>query len=88
MRDDDKSEERVRQLMREVLDRLKRGEGESGDLEKEYVVTEEVLLRDLALCVDEIFDASVEPTPQGLLLVFKNGQTFMLTVREEIFQLE
>lgn len=80
------NEGKVEQVILEVLRRLE--EDNAGltispvdDLA--YLLTEEDLLRDLTIFSDEVFDGEVEQERSALVVKFRNGQTFRITVKEE-----
>ena len=78
---------KVEAVMREVLRRL---EDESAGLtispvdERVYLLREEDILRDLRIFADEVFDAEVEEEPSALVVKFRDGQTFRISVAEKL----
>lgn len=77
---------KVEQVMEEVLRRLSEGEGLtiSPVKEHEYLLSIDDILRDLEIFADEVFDADVAKAGTRLTVAFRNGQTFRLTVEEEV----
>ncbi len=78
---------KVERVMLEVLRRL---EDDSAGLticptdDHAYLLTEEDLLRDLTIFSDEVFDGEVTREPSAVVVKFRNGQTFRITVAEKL----
>ena len=47
-----------------------------------YILTEQDILRDLVIFADEVFDAESEQEGSALIVKFRNGQTFRISVTE------
>lgn len=78
-------EERVESVMREVLKQLKEGRGDLTIVpnpERNFLLTEEDLLRDFEIFADEVFEAEREQMERAIKLRFKNGQIFLVKVEE------
>ncbi len=78
---------KVEQVMLEVLRRLE--DDDSGLTiapvdDHNYLLTEEDILRDLTIFSDEVFDADLEEEPSALLVKFRNGQVFRISVKEKL----
>lgn len=78
-------DDKVKQVMQEVLDRLEKDNGGltlnlGGDLS--YTVTEEDLLRDVEIFADEVFDGETARQPDAIEVTFRNGQKFRIAVKE------
>ncbi len=51
--------------------------------DREYLLTEEDLLRDLTIFSEEVFDGETVREPSAVAVTFRNGQTFHITVKEK-----
>ena len=78
---------KVEHVMLEVLRRLQEDECAGLTIrpsdERAYTLTEEDILRDLEIFADEVFDAEAVKAGNDIIVAFRNGQTFRLSVKEE-----
>ena len=79
------SDGKVERVITEVLRRLAEdsaGLTISPAEEGRYILTEQDILRDLVIFADEVFDAESEQEGSALVVKFRNGQTFRISVTE------
>ena len=79
------SDGKVERVITEVLRRLAEdsaGLTISPAEEGRYILTEQDILRDLVIFADEVFDAELEQEGSALIVKFRNGQTFRISVTE------
>ena len=79
------SDGKVERVITEVLRRLAEdsaGLTISPAEEGRYILTEQDILRDLVIFADEVFDAESEQEGSALIVKFRNGQTFRISVTE------
>ena len=79
------SDGKVERVITEVLRRLAEdGAGLTISPAEEccYILTEQDILRDLVIFADEVFDAESEQEGSALIVKFRNGQTFRISVTE------
>ncbi len=80
------SDGKVERVITEVLRRLAEdsaGLTISPAEEGRYILTEQDILRDLVIFADEVFDAESEQEGSVLVVKFRNGQTFRISVTEK-----
>lgn len=74
------TERDVKTLLKNVLDKLERGDESAPIAEEDYFITPKDICDDLQYFAEEIFDGEVTREQNAVLVRFRNGQAYRISV--------